>query len=71
MKLKDMQLSKRRQFKVEYVSHSPNLRRMQDGNPLHLKINSARRYLYHANTGKLTFFCKRVKRGAHGTEVSH
>ncbi len=55
MKLKETAFNQRRQFKVEYVSHSPNLRRMQDGNPLHLKIYSAHRYLYRASTGKLTF----------------
>ena len=70
MKPKETAFNQRRRFKVEYVSHSPNLRRMQDGSPLHLDIDSVHRYLYLANTGILTFFfSKRVKRGPHSTEV--
>jgi len=72
MKLKEIAFNQRRQFKVEYVSHSPNLRRMQDGNPLHLKsIQFTDTYILRIREDLTLSFVKRVKRGPHSVRISN
>jgi len=72
MKLKETAFNQRRQFKVEYVSHSPNLRRMQDDNPLHLKsIQFTDTYILRIREDLTLSFVKRVKRGPHSQRGSN